>query len=154
MIRVLIIDDHPLVREQMTQALEALPDFRVIGAFASVEEAAPFCASQRPEVVLLSLDAPGLNGGQAVARLLQAHPRLAILLLIPQDADEGLLEALRAGAEGCLFKDASIEEIETAVRTLAMGDGYLDPQIAVRVLVAMQQTGCSAPPLSERDETD
>lgn len=139
MIRLAIVDDHPVVREGLVAALERREDFAVVGAFGSAEE---LLASRiEADVVLLDLELPGMSGVDAV-------PRIAanVLVLTAYANDEQLDAVLRGGARGYLLKGAAIEEIERAIRTVARGETYLDPRVASRV-VALSR----APRLSPRE---
>src|SRR5689334_19407908 len=103
MIEILIIDDHPIVREGLVAVLEDLPDLHPLGAVSSVEEALELCRSHRPDVALLDLELPGKNGIEAIPALLEAAPGVQILIFSAYDSDERVLGALRAGAKGYLL---------------------------------------------------
>lgn len=134
MIRIVVVDDHPVVREGLVASLEDNPEFEVVGAAASAEEAVPMVASQRPDVVLLDLELPGVNGLTALPTLMAAHPESRILILTAYDTDERVLGAIRAGAKGYLLKGASLEEIARAIRAVHAGESYLEPRVASKVL--------------------
>lgn len=134
MIRIVVVDDHPVVREGLVASLEDDPEFQVVGAAGSAEEALPMVASQRPDVVLLDLELPGVNGLTAIPRLTAAHPESRILILTAYDTDERVLGAIRAGAKGYLLKGASLEEIARAIRAVYAGESYLEPRVATKVL--------------------
>lgn len=137
MIRILVVDDHPVVREGLVASLEDDPEFQVLGAAGSVEEALPLVAARHPHVILLDLELPGASGLAAIPTLTAAHPESRILILTAYDTDERVLGALRAGAKGYLLKGASLEEIARAIRAVHAGESYLEPRIASKVLAEL-----------------
>ena len=134
MIRVLIVDDHPVVREGLVAALEDESDIRIAGAVGSAEEALRTVGTARPDVILLDLELPGLGGVEAIPRLAAARPGAGIVVLTAYDADERVLGAVRAGARGYVLKGVSIEEIARAIRTVHGGGSYLASPVAAKVL--------------------
>lgn len=150
MIRLVVVDDHPVVREGLVASLEDDPEFRVVGAVGSAEEAVALAASARPDVVLLDLELPGAGGLEAIPRLTAAHPAVRILVLTAYDTDERVLGAVRAGARGYLLKGASLEEISRAVRAVHAGESYLDPRIASKVMAQLHPRSRAAV-LTERE---
>jgi DNA-binding NarL/FixJ family response regulator len=137
-IRIVLIDDHPIVRQGLTASLDDEPDFAVIGAAGSAEAALDLVAAQRPEVVLLDLELPGIGGVEAIPRLAGASPGSAILVFTAYQTDERVLGAIRAGARGYLLKGATTAEIVAAIRTVAAGGSALEPQVAARLLAAVR----------------
>lgn len=119
MTRVVIVDDHPVVREGLAAALHA----EVVGAFGSAEEA--LASRQAADVVILDLELPGLSGIEAIGRF-----RAPVLVLTAYGTDEDVERALAAGAKGYLLKGAPLDEIERAIETVARGQSFLDPRIA------------------------
>jgi len=134
MIRVLIVDDHPVVREGLAAVLEDTKDVRVVGAVGSAEEALASVAVGLPDVVLLDLELPGMNGVDAIPRLTAAAPRPRVIVLTAYDTEERVLGALKAGAAGYLLKGAGAAEIVQAIRAVAAGGSYLTPRVAARVV--------------------
>ncbi len=134
MIRVLIVDDHPVVREGLAAVLEDTKDVRVVGAVGSAEEALASVAVGSPDVVLLDLELPGMNGVDAIPRLIAAAPRPRVVVLTAYDTEERVLGALKAGAAGYLLKGAGAAEIVQAIRAVAAGGSYLTPRVAARVV--------------------
>lgn len=134
MIRVLIVDDHPVVREGLAAVLEDTKDVRVVGAVGSAEEALAAVAVGLPEVVLLDLELPGMNGVDAIPHLTAAAPRPRVIVLTAYDTEERVLGALKAGAAGYLLKGAGAAEIVQAIRAVAAGGSYLTPRVAARVV--------------------
>jgi DNA-binding NarL/FixJ family response regulator len=133
-IRILVIDDHPVVREGLVATLEDDPELTVVGAAGSAEEALPLARSERPDVILLDLELPGMDGIQAIPALTAAHPEGRIVILTAYDTDERVLGAIRSGAKGYLLKGAGLEEIARAIRAVHGGGSYLQPRIAGKVL--------------------
>lgn len=137
MIRIVVVDDHPVVREGLVASLEDDPEFQVVGAAGSAEEALPLVAARKPDIILLDLELPGANGLTAIPDLTAAHSESKILILTAYDTDERVLGALRAGAKGYLLKGVSLEEIARAIRAVHAGESYLEPRIATKVLTEL-----------------
>ena len=138
MIRVLVVDDHPVVRQGLVAVLGDQPDFVVAGSAGSAEEALALVARERPDVVLLDLELPGLDGVEAIPRLLEASPEVRVLVFTAYDTDERVVGAIRAGAGGYLLKGASVEEIARAIRTVRGGGSYLEPRVATALLAEVR----------------
>lgn len=138
MIRVVICDDQEVVRKGLRIILEHTEGMAVVGTAANGEEAVAQVAAHLPDVVLMDLKMPVLNGIHATRRLTAAYPQVRVLVLTTYDADEWVLDAMRAGASGYLLKDAEGEEIATAVRQAARGETPLDPAIAGRLVAAFR----------------
>ncbi|HEX3705458.1 MAG TPA: response regulator transcription factor [Mycobacteriales bacterium] len=160
MIRVVLADDQTLVREGLTLMLGLMGGIEVVGVAADGEEAVAAVAAERPDVALLDLRMPRLDGVEATRRIRESLPDVEIVVLTTYADDESVMSALRAGARGYLTKDASSEEIERAIRDAAAGRTRLDPAVQER-LVEIVTTGASptsaagsAPPggpLTERE---
>jgi DNA-binding NarL/FixJ family response regulator len=133
-IRLLIVDDHPIVREGLRAAFDGEPEFAVVGEAADGAEAIARAASLRPDAVLMDLRMPGTDGVTAIRRLLQEDPGLPILVLTTFDTDGDLLPAVEAGAVGYLLKDAPTEELLDAVRAVHQGRTVLSPSIVTRLM--------------------
>ncbi len=134
MIRVLVVDDHPVVREGLVAILEDDPEFEVAGSVGSAEEALALAPRARPDVVLLDLELPGMSGVDAIPGLAAAAPRARVVVLTAYDTDERVLGAIRAGARGYLLKGAPAEEIARAIRAVHAGESHLASRVAARVL--------------------
>lgn len=150
MIRVLVVDDHPIVRQGLVTALGDEADLAVIGAAGSVEEALLLTTRHQPDVVLLDLELPGTDGVAGIPRLTAAAPGAKVLVFTAYDTDERILGALRAGAKGYLLKGATLAEIAGAIRIVASGESALGPRIAAR-LVATVRSGRPSTALSPRE---
>lgn len=137
-VRVVLADDQDLVRAGLDMMLAGLDDIRVVGQARDGLEAVEIAAAQRPDVVLMDVRMPGVDGIEATRRIRAAAaddlPRVVILTTF--DLDEYVFEALRAGASGFLLKDAPAEELAAAVRTVAAGDSLLAPSVTRRVIDA------------------
>ncbi len=134
MIRVLIADDQALVRTGFRVILEAEPDLEVIGEAADGREAIEAAKTLRPEVVLMDIRMPNLDGIDATRRLVQGEQPPRVLILTTFDLDEYVYDALRAGASGFLLKDAAAEELLHAIRVIAAGEALLSPSITRRLI--------------------
>jgi DNA-binding NarL/FixJ family response regulator len=134
MIRVVVADDEELVRDGLVAIVSSSPDFEVVGEAADGEQAVQVVTDTDPDVVLMDVRMPGVDGIEATRRLREARTRVLVLTTV--ELDEVVYEALRAGASGFLLKDATAEELIAAVRTLAAGDAVLAPAVTRRVIEA------------------
>ena len=150
MIRLLIADDHSVVRTGLRHLVATFDDVELVGAAADGEEAVTLCADHDPDVVLMDLEMPVLDGIEATRRIVEAQPRVAIVVLTSFSAREQILRALDAGAVGYLLKDAEPAELERAVQAAARGEAPLDPR-AGRALLQDRASGSPLDGLSERE---
>ena len=132
-IAILIADDHPMFRFGMRARLGAEPDLAVVGEAATGEEAVALAAEIAPDVVLMDINLPGINGIEATRRLRETVPAVAVLVVTMFD-DDSVFAAMRAGARGYLLKDAEAEEMVRAIRAVAHGEAIFSPSVARRVL--------------------
>lgn len=130
MITVLLVDDHPLVRGGLNALLSSAPDLEVVGEASGGAEAVALTEERSPDVVLMDLSMPGMDGVEATRRLLQTRPQSQVVVLTSFHDQDRVTEALRAGAIGYLLKDCEPEDLLAAVRSAARGDSPLDPRIA------------------------
>lgn len=144
--RVAVVDDHPLFREGLAALLDALDGTTVVGEAGDGEEAVALVAQTVPDVVLMDLHMPVLNGVEATRRITAEHPGVAVLVLTMLADDESLFAALRAGARGYLLKESSRDDILRALDAVASGQAVLDPQVAPRVLSAVSPTPAAPDP--------
>jgi DNA-binding NarL/FixJ family response regulator len=155
----MLVDDQALFRESLALLLGSQPDLRVVGAAPNGEAALDMVAAARPQVVLMDLRMPILDGVAATRRLRAAHPEVQVIALTTFDDDADVLAALRAGAIGYLLKDVSGETLYAAVRAAAAGQSLLPPAIATKVVAQLARLADAplAPaepqphPLSERE---
>lgn len=151
MIRVLVVDDHPVVRQGIVGVLGDEPDFQVVEAVGSAEEAVTAARRHRPDVVLLDLELPGKDGVAAIPELLAASPASRVLVFTAYATDERVIGAVEAGARGYLLKGASTDEINRGIRTVHAGGSSLAPRVAATVLSQLGQRGHGRDRLSERE---
>jgi DNA-binding NarL/FixJ family response regulator len=133
MIRLLLVDDHPLVRDGLKARLASEPDIEVVGEAGDAPEAITALAAHAPTLVLMDIGMKDTNGIELTVMLLQRVPTLAVLMLSMYDSVEYAQRALQAGARGYVLKDAPSSEILAALRTVASGGTYLSPAIAQRL---------------------
>jgi DNA-binding NarL/FixJ family response regulator len=150
MIDVLVVDDHPALRTGLTQLLEASGDLRVVAGARDGAEGVRLAAAHAPDVVLMDLELPMLDGAGATREILRRVPGARVVVLTSFSDRPRILEALEAGAVGYLLKDAEPEELVRAVRAAADGDAPLDPRAAREVLAA-RRAGAAAAELTERE---
>ncbi len=129
-IRVLVADDHALFRAGVRKLLQSFEGMDVVDEAADGHEAIRLSATHRPDVLLMDIGMPGLNGVEAAARLTREGPRPRVIILSMHTGEEYVLRAIRAGAAGYLLKDAKPVELETAVRAVARGEIYLSPAVS------------------------
>jgi DNA-binding NarL/FixJ family response regulator len=137
LVRVLLADDQRLVRESLGTLLGLLDGIELVASAADGEEAVALAAQHRPEVVLMDLRMPRLDGIEATRQLREGYPDVRVIALTTYADDESVLGALRAGARGYLTKDASSEDIRTAILTVAAGEAALDPAVQHHVVAAL-----------------
>jgi DNA-binding NarL/FixJ family response regulator len=150
MIRIVVVDDHPVVREGLVALLEDEPDFQVEGSVGSAESALELAKELHPDVMMLDLEMPGIDGVAAIPAVLQASPTTGILIFSAYDTDERVFGAIRAGARGYLLKGAGGMEITQAVRAVSEGESYLEPRIAAKLVAEVSAPHRFAGLLTER----
>ena len=133
-IRILIADDHLLFRDGLHGLLDAVPDTEVVGEAATGEEVIAQAAALRPDVILMDIKMPGLNGIAATREILAANPQIGILILTMFEDDDSVFAAMRAGARGYLLKAASHDELLRAIRCVGNGEAIFGPGIARRLI--------------------
>lgn len=155
-IRVLIADDHPVYRDGLRTLLTSQPDTEVTGEAGTGEEAIAMAASTRPDVILMDIKMPGINGIEATRRILQSNPGIAVLMLTMFEDDDSVFAALRAGARGYLLKGADQTEILRAIKAVASGEAIFGPAIATRLIryfnPQQRQPHPAFPDLTEREK--
>lgn len=133
-IHVLIADDHRLYREGVRKMLSVAPDIEIVGEAVSGEEAIAQALLLQPDVILMDLKMPGVNGIEATRRILYASPRIGVLVLTMFETDETVFAAMRAGARGYLLKDVDQEDVIRAVKAVSRGEAIFSPAIAERLI--------------------
>jgi len=134
LIRVVLADDHTLVRAGIRALLEKLPDVHVVAEASDGREAVHLVTTTQPDVVLMDIAMPGLNGLEATRRLVKEFPAIRVLILSMHKNEEYVWQALRAGAVGYLLKDADLAELALAITAVTRGETYLSPPISKHVI--------------------
>ncbi len=137
-ISVLLVDDHSVVRQGVKAFLITQPDITVVGETGSGEEAIKLAAQHIPDVILMDLIMPSMDGVEATRRVKQVSPRSQVVVLTSYHEDEHIFPALKAGALSYILKDISAEELADAVRKAAAGEAVLHPRVAARVIKELQ----------------
>jgi DNA-binding NarL/FixJ family response regulator len=143
--RVVVADDHPTFRRGLRALIDSLPDIELVGEAADGQSAVAQAAELLPDVVVMDLNMPGLNGVQATRQIVAANPSVAVLVLTMLDEDESVFAAMRAGARGYVVKGADTDDLLRALESVARGDVVFGPAVAGRVLSYLSR------PLSARD---
>ncbi|MFC3454722.1 response regulator [Amycolatopsis speibonae] len=149
MITIMLVDDHPVVREGLRGMLEAEPDLSVIGEAGSGDEAVALSRIKQPDVILMDLRMPGLDGVGATRKILADRPSQRVVVLTTYETDADILRAVEAGASGYLLKDASRTELAGAIRAASRGETVLAPSVAGKLVNRVRNP--TASPLSARE---
>jgi DNA-binding NarL/FixJ family response regulator len=153
-IRVLIADDHPLVREGVRALLASVPDMAIVGEAANGEEAIARAAELQPDIILMDLHMPGINGIEATRQILQINPHIEILVLTMLEDDDSVFAAMRAGARGYLLKGADQAEVLRAITAVTHGEAIFSPPIAQRLMQYFANMHPVLPPHAFPDLTE
>jgi len=148
-ITLLVVDDHPVVRDGLTGMFAADPEFEVLGEAGDGAEAVRLALALRPDVILMDLRMPGMDGLAAITELARRGASARVLVLTTYDTDSYVLPAIEAGATGYLLKDAPRAELLRAVREAAQGKAVLSPAVATRLMTRVRTP--AAGPLSQRE---
>jgi len=132
--RILIADDHTLVRAGLTSLIARLPEMEVVAEAADGRQALRLVRDLQPDIVLMDIAMPGLNGLESAERIHGIHPKIKIIILSMHASEEYVAQALKAGASGYLLKDAATAELEMALKSVSMGQFYLSPAISRQVV--------------------
>jgi DNA-binding NarL/FixJ family response regulator len=144
MIRILLADDHPVVRDGLRGMLAGEDGFEVVGEAASGAEAVAVCGRERPDVVLMDLQMPEMDGATATAEITARFPETRVLVLTTYDTDADILRAVEAGATGYLLKDTPRERLFPAIQAAARGETVLAPAVATRLVSRMRRPATEA----------
>src|SRR5579859_1715298 len=155
-VRVLIADDHPLFRHGLSALLSASPDFEVAGEATTGEEVIELSAKLQPDVILMDIQMPGVNGIEATRSILHTSPHIRILIITMFEDDASVFMAMRAGARGYVLKDALKADMLQAIRAVGRGEAIFSPAIATRLIDFFSAPWPVAPPrafpeLTERE---
>jgi DNA-binding NarL/FixJ family response regulator len=145
-LRVLIADDHPVFRKGLRVLLTSLPEATVVGEAAGGEEAVRLAAEHAPDVVVMDINMPGVNGVEATRRIIAARPDAAVLVLTMLEDDDSVFNAMRAGARGYLVKGSDTDEVVRAITAVGHGEAIFGPSVARRILAFLTR------PLSAYDK--
>jgi DNA-binding NarL/FixJ family response regulator len=138
-LRVLLADDHTLVRAGMRALLSELPGVEVVAETGDGREALRLVREKKPDIALIDISMPGLNGLEAAQRIVHDHPATRVIMVSMHGDDESVRRALTAGASGYLLKNSDRSELELALRAVARGDTWLSPSLTKRVVAAFTQ---------------
>lgn len=152
--RILLADDHTLFRRGIRTLLDSVPDLELIGEAASGEEAIAQAAALQPDIVLMDIKMPDLNGVEATRRILATNPRANVVVLTMLEDDDSLFAAMRAGARGYVLKGADESELFRVVRAVASGEALFGPAIATRLMRYFADNGAPARTLAFPDLTE
>ncbi len=155
-IRVAVVDDQRLFAKGLSGLVDMLPDVEVVGVGYDGEEAVALCRETEPDVVLMDISMPKMDGISATREIRGLLPQTAVIILTAHEEDEQVFEGIKAGAQGYLLKDAEIEDLSRAIRTVHAGDTIIAPDLAQKMLTTFQsgkRSGSSRliPPLTERE---
>ncbi len=145
MIRVLICDDQDVVTEGLRVILGTSPDIEVVGIAHDGAEAVALVPTARPDVALMDLKMPGVNGIQATRQIKDHYPHVRVLVLTTYDADEWVFDAIRSGADGYLLKDTPRQDLVAAIKGTSAGHTHVDPGVAGKLFDHIAQTSPAAP---------
>ena len=149
--RILIADDHHLIREGLALLIEGFPECEVVGSAGDGLEAARLALQLEPDIALVDINMPGMNGIEACRCMLSAQPKLGVILLSMHPDESYVLRGIEAGARGYVLKDAAPEELEQALRLVARGGSYFSPQVTGAVMARLLGSEkASVPALSAR----
>lgn len=152
-IRIVLADDHPIVREGLASVLETQPDFEVVGQANDGAEAVDIVLAYKPDVVLLDLEMPHLDGVQALRAMRANDSNVKALVFTAFDTDERIIGAVQAGARGYLLKGAPRDELFGAIRIVAQGGSTLQPVVAAKLMERITSPNTTASePLTEREQ--
>ncbi|HLH40900.1 MAG TPA: response regulator transcription factor [Bryobacteraceae bacterium] len=136
---VLLVDDHKIMRDGIKAILSRGEEFRVVGEAESGMDAVQFVKNHRPDLVLMDIGLPGLNGVETTAEILRHHPACKIIILSMYDDENSVVSAIRSGARAFILKKASDTDLVEALRMVARGGAYLSPQVSDRLLARIQK---------------
>ena len=144
--QVLLVDDHKIMRDGIKAILRHSDEFQVIGEAESGTEAVQICKHKRPDIILMDIGLPGLNGIETTTEILRHNPEAKIIVLSMYDDEHSVVSAIRSGARAFVLKKASDDDLLDALRTVAKGGSYLSPQVSDRLLQRIQRGDLDSKP--------
>ena len=150
-IRILIADDHLIIREGLRLILETAEGMELVGEASDGAEALRLAGETRPDVILMDLRMPGVDGLTAIQHLSVEHPHIAVVILTTYNEDDGMVRGLQAGARAYLLKDTDRQTLFNTIRAAARGETLLQPEVLARLLNQRAAPPSAAPELSERE---
>jgi len=153
-IQILAVDDHTLFREGISALLSSIPDMVVVGEASSGEEAIVKAGELQPDIVLMDIQMPGVNGIEATRRILQTSPNIGVIVITMYQDDDSVFAAMRAGARGYILKGADQEEMLRAIRAVSSGEALFGPTIATRLMEFFSSPKPHTPPQAFPELTD
>jgi DNA-binding NarL/FixJ family response regulator len=155
-IRVAVVDDQRLFTKGLSGLVDMLPGVEAVGVAYNGEEAIALCRKEEPDVVLMDISMPKMDGISATREIKDLLPQTAVLILTGHEEDEHVFEGIKAGAQGYLLKDAELEDLSRAIRTVHAGDTIIAPELAQKMLSTFEDSGRSGrselmPPLTDRE---
>src|SRR5688500_17687232 len=144
-LRVLIVDDHPMFRRGLRTVFDGTPDLEIVGDATDGQQAITLTDQLQPDVVLMDIHMPGINGIAATRQILQASPNVRVLILTMFEDDASVFTAMRAGARGYVLKDADTEDILRAIRGVGRGEAVFGPEVATRIVEYFARSTPAAP---------
>jgi DNA-binding NarL/FixJ family response regulator len=154
-IRVAVVDDQRLFAKGISGLVDMVPDVEVVGVAHDGEEGVALCREEEPDVVLMDISMPKMDGISATREIKDLLPQTAVIILTGHEEDENVFEGIKAGAQGYLLKDAEPEDLSRAIRTVHTGDTIIAPELAQKMLNTFESGGPRgsrlAPPLTERE---
>src|SRR5215207_3842681 len=155
-IRVAVVDDQRLFTRGLSGLVDMLPETEVVGVAYDGEEAVELCRKEEPDVVLMDISMPKMDGISATREIRDLLPQTAVIILTAHEDDEHVFEGIKAGAQGYLLKDAELEDLSRAIRTVHAGDTIIAPELAQKMLSTFEGSGRSGrselmPPLTDRE---
>ena len=154
MSRVLVADDHTMFRQGLKQLLETQPDMQVVGEAGDGSEAVEKAVALQPDVVLVDINMPGVNGVMAIRQISEKCPKARCIVITMYRRDRYLFEAIKAGAYGYLLKDADAADLLRAIRSVRRGEALVDPSIAAKLLEEFRRPDPGAGPGEELTQRD
>jgi DNA-binding NarL/FixJ family response regulator len=153
-LRVLIADDHPLFRHGIAALLQASPEFEIVGEATTGEEAIVLAEQLQPDVILMDIQMPRINGIEATRRIVHISPHIRVLMVTMSEDDASVFTAMRAGARGYILKDAQKDDMLRAIRAVGRGEAIFSPAIATRLIDFFAAPRPAVPPQAFPDLTD